>query len=88
MKGTFISYWSEGKVATPCTLDIQSGELSPDTVDAGDMGILESEKFVADNGDEFDVCPDCHSYIMKTVIDDRADLSYGEYQVCSDPDCK
>ena len=87
MKGTFISNWSEGKVITACTLNKRSGELSPDTVDVQDLGTLESEKFIADNGDEFDVCPDCHEYILKTVVGDRADQSYGEYQVCSNPDC-
>lgn len=85
--GKFTSTWSEGIVVTHCKLNPNTGELFPDTANVSDLGLLEKETFEANNGETYDVCPSCHSYVLKTVVGDRADLSYGEYQECSDPDC-
>jgi hypothetical protein len=88
IKGKFVSVWSEGQVETPCTLDTDTGELNPDVADTWDMGTLEREYFEDDAGNEYTVCPTCHEYITKKVMGDRADLSYGEIDVCSNSNCE
>jgi hypothetical protein len=86
--GKFVSVWDDGVVETACTLNTDTGELSPDTVDTGDMGTLKREYFEDHKGNEYPVCPTCHEYITKKVMGDRADRSYGEIDVCSNPDCE
>lgn len=83
IRGIFVSNWENGKVVTPCDLDTITGKLFSKTADVGDLGYLESEKFYVDgdeDGDEYDVCPDCHEYILK--------MNPGiKEPVCSNPDC-
>lgn len=89
IKGTFTSYWSEGLVSTPCILDDTTGELTPETVDAGDLGTLKNEKFEAENGDENDVCMICHEYIKKgKMLKARTGKTLYEEQVCMNPNCE
>jgi hypothetical protein len=85
---TFTSVWDDGsEVTTNCTLDPSNGQVHPETSDAAPEGSLEREYITLDDGNEVNVCMACHSYILKPVVGDRADLSYGEYQICSDPEC-
>jgi hypothetical protein len=88
-KCSFTSEWDDGSiVTTDCIYNETTGEVTP-AVSKGQIptGSLIDEYITLNNGDEIPVCPDCHSYVMKTVVGDRRDLSYGEYKVCSDPDC-
>ena len=87
--GTFVSNWERGKVVTPCYLDTITGELFPKTANVGNFGTLESEKFYVDgneDGDEYDICPDCHEYILKTEMNPGIGHNLNEEKVCSSPD--
>jgi hypothetical protein len=88
IEGSFISVWEEGVIQTACRLDLFSGELFPESVDVGDLGDLEREYFKDKDENEYEVCRTCHDFILKTVVGDKADQSYGEYKVCSNPDCE
>jgi hypothetical protein len=73
IKGSFTSVWSGGTVTTPCRLDLNSGELFPEIVDAPeDLGNLEREYFTvsfpsADMDKEYKVCTSCHEFILKAM---------------------
>ena len=98
IKCTFTSIWDDGTtVTTPCTYDPKTGEVTPELSNAHPKGSLTREFITLpsawDNGDdpdgdELEVCDTCHEYVLKTVVGDRADKSYGEMQVCSNPDCE
>jgi len=89
IEGIFVSNWDGGKVVTPCYLDLITGELFSKTTNVGDLGTLESEKFYAgdEDGDEYDVCPDCHEYILKSEMNPGIGHDLNEEPVCSNPDC-
>lgn len=88
IKGTFTSVWAEGEITTPATLNLEDGSLCIETSEDGDeFEHLESEKFEAENGDEYAVCPVCHEYIMKTVMMPGEAHMLNEELVCSNPDC-
>jgi hypothetical protein len=41
VEGSFTSVWSGGQVTTPCRLDLNSGELFPEIIDApNDLGTI------------------------------------------------
>ena len=86
IKGQFVSVWTDGTVQTPCELDPVTGELFPETVEVSDLGSLEREYFQTPDGD-FEVCPDCHGYILKTVVNPGIGHTLNEEQVCSNQDC-
>lgn len=91
IKGTFTSEWDEGTLTTACTLDTETGELFPETADTGDtdLGSLISEKFVADNGDEYEVCMVCHEYIKKgKMVPGRTGKQLYEEQQCMNHGCE
>jgi len=85
----FTSVWDDGSVVTtPCEYDPESGEVSPEFEDVEIEGALVREYITLEDDEELDVCMDCHSFVMKTVVGDREDESYGEMEVCSDPECE
>jgi hypothetical protein len=88
MKGTFVSIWDEGSIRTPAELNEETGEISTESVDADGMEHLMEEWF-EDNetGDEYEVCPECHEYILKVVMKEGVGKTLYEAQVCSNPDC-
>ena len=88
VRGTFTSVWDTGAViSSAAELNLSTGELTTETVDVDIDGVLKDEYF--EYGDErLQVCLTCHNHILKTVMGDRADCSYGELQVCSDPTCE
>jgi hypothetical protein len=85
-RGTFISIWDEGSVRTPAELD-EDGEISTTSVDVEGMEHLIEEIFEDEDGEEYDVCPECHEYILKTVMKEGVGKTLYEAQVCSNPDC-
>jgi hypothetical protein len=91
MKIEFTSVWNDGSdvVTTPGTYDPKTGEVDAE-VSKGPIpeGTLDREFITLPNGDEKDVCTTCHSYVLKKVVGDRADCSYGELEECSDPTCE
>jgi len=89
MKCEFTSVWDDGSVVTtPCDYDPDTGEVNPE-VSNGPVptGMVDREYSTLEDGEEIEVCLDCHSYTMKKVVGDRADLSYGEYGECRNPEC-
>jgi hypothetical protein len=87
---TFTSEWDDGAaVSTPCIYHAKTGEVEPE-VSLGTIpqGQVIREFITLPGGDELEICPDCHGYVLKPVVGDRADCSYGEYKECSDPDCE
>lgn len=89
IKCEFTSVWDDGSVVTtPCVYDDATGQTDPE-VSKGPVptGLVLREYITLDNGDELEVCHDCHEYVLRTVVGDRADLSYGEYKECPNPDC-
>ena len=90
IKGTFVSNWDDGKVVTPCELNLKTGELFTKSATVGNLGTLKSEKFYVDgdeDGDEYDVCPDCHEYILRSEMNPGSGHDLDEEPVCSNPDC-
>ena len=87
LKGKFTSVWDGGtEITTPAELNTETGEVSTESVDA----VLDREFFTSDEfhnaGEEFEVCPECHEYILKTVMKEEVGKTY-EALVCSDPNC-
>jgi hypothetical protein len=81
IKGIFISNWDDNiEISTYAELDEQTGEIIAESVDV-DVDILNSEVFISETGETFEVCPECHSFILKTVIEN-------EVKLCSNPDCE
>lgn len=93
MKGTFVSIWDNGSVRTPATLDTETGEVTTNSVEADDnLGTLMEEWFESNEsfnaGEEYEICPECHEYILKTVMKDGIGSTLYEARVCSDSDCE
>lgn len=89
VKGSFTSVWSEGIIVTDCSLNTVTGELFPEIIDAGDLGVLESEKFDGEDGSEYEVCEICHSHIIVgKMFPDQVGKGLHEKQVCSNLDCE
>ena len=86
---SFTSEWDDGSiVTTDCFYNEETGEVEPE-VSKGVVptGMVLKEYITLEDGEEITVCPDCHGYVLKTIVGDQADLSYGEAQECSDKNC-
>ena len=85
MKGYLIIKYRNGSlIKGEAELDSLTGEVIT-KISYSKEGI-ENESFEL-LYESFDICPVCHNYVMKTVIGDLANLSYGEYKICSDSSC-
>lgn len=85
------SVWSCGtEITTDAEYYPDTGELIVETSDSlpDDDSTLEREYITLPDGEEIEVCTDCHEYTMGTEVGDNADLSYGETSVCRNPDCE
>ena len=87
MNGSFISVWEEGTIQTEGTLDIETGEVTCKSVNTPDLGCLEREYFEDKDGNEYEVCKECHEYILKTAMVPGISHTLEEEQYCSNPDC-
>jgi len=89
IKGSFVSVWEKGTVQTEGTLDTETGAVTAKSVDTGDLGSLEREYFEDKDGNEYEVCTECHSYILKSEMNpDKVGNGLHEDKVCSNPDCE
>ena len=89
IKCEYTSIWDNGsEVITHCFYDPKTGEVTPE-VSKGRIpeGSLVREYITLADGDELDVCMDCHGYTLKSVMQSGISHNYDEVQVCSDPDC-
>jgi hypothetical protein len=88
LKGSFVSVWEQGIVQTEGTLNTDTGEVTCNSVESENLGSLEREYFEDKDGNEYEVCPTCHEYILKTTIDpDQVGKGLSETKVCFNPDC-
>lgn len=85
----FTSEWDDGSVVTtPCNYNQETGELEIEISKApAPTGMVTREYITLEDGEEITVCPECHGYVLKTVVGDRADQSYGELEECSNGNC-
>jgi hypothetical protein len=85
----FTSVWGDDSlIVTPCVYDPETGEVDAETVDENPDGGLTREFITLPDGEEKEVCTSCHRYVLKTVVGDNADQSFGESEECSDPNCE
>lgn len=95
MKGTFISVWDGSTVIrTSAKLNTSTGEITTKSINVDNLDLenldreyFESSEFL-NSGEEFEVCPECHAFILKTVIKEGIGKTLNEVLVCFDPDCK
>lgn len=88
LKGSFVSVWEQGTVQTEGTLNTKTGQVTAQSVESGDLGSLEREYFEDQDGNEYEVCTECHEYILKAVMDpDKVGKGLSETKVCANPDC-
>lgn len=67
-KGTFVSEWDSGEVIeTPCRYDVNTCEVEAEDSDESPEGALECEYVITEDGEELDVCPHCHVYLVRHV---------------------
>jgi hypothetical protein len=80
--GYFTSIWEEGNIETPAILDLETGSLDVDfSEDCVEYEHLIREEFVSMGGEVYTVCPDCHSYITKNVLN-SVDEEIVDVRVC------
>jgi len=90
MKCEFTSEWSDGCViTTACVYDEKSGEVTPEISGFYPKGSLEREYITLPDGEEIEVCSECHGFVMKNVMNPgQAKHDLVEEKVCSNPDCE
>ena len=73
-KGTLTTVWDCGSAqfSTRAELNTETGEVVSLESIEGDalegLGSLDEEYFTS-QGKRYDICPDCHSYIVKTTME-------------------
>lgn len=70
-KGKFTSVWGEGTITTPATLN-DDNSIETDSVECDFEDFIE-EFFEDEDGEIYEVCPDCHSYILVEDICPKCD---------------
>jgi hypothetical protein len=88
MKGTFVSVWDNGSIRTPAELNTETGEVTTESVEADGMVDLMEEWFEDEEGEEYEICPVCHEFILKVVMKEGVGKTLYEAEVCSNPDCE
>jgi hypothetical protein len=95
LKGQFVSVLEHVTVSTSAELEVKSGyilnvKFNVNSIKSQDLGSLKREYFVDEwNDKEYEVCPECREYVLKTVINpDNVGCGLHEEQICSDPDCE
>ena len=89
IKGTFTSVWSNGALTTPAELYIDNHSVIAESVDVGDdFENLIREYFTDDKGNEYEICPVCHSFLMSTVQERLDNGIYVAVDRCTDPECE
>ena len=90
IKGKFISEWEDGiQVKVKAELDPETGEIFVEPFEIDGLISPERQYFQDDEGNEYEICPECNSFIMKTVmVPSYSDpKTLVEETECSNPDC-
>jgi hypothetical protein len=71
IKGTLTTEWDNDEIIeTVATLNLKTGEIVSESVEVDEsFETLEREYFTDEDGEEYDVCPECHEFILKYSID-------------------
>jgi hypothetical protein len=89
LKGTFTSVWdNDVEITTAAELDTETGEVTTEPVDADDVDILEEEYFTDTEGNQYEVCTECHEYIKVTSMEPGIGHNLDEIKRCKNPDCE
>ena len=87
-QGTFVSSWdSDEVISTPATLDLHTGAIEAEVSPVSPKGSLIEEYFEEDEGKQYNVCPECHNYILKTTMEEGVGKHLHEITKCTDEDC-
>lgn len=96
--GIFTSIWDTETISTKATLDTETGSIeieeTDEEVDDSRWHLLKGEKFVDEEGNEYDICQECHSFVLKekdiTDTDDEGNElpEIAGVIICSNPYCK
>jgi phospholipid N-methyltransferase len=87
-KGNFISVWDEGTVITSAILDEKTGSVETNSIEVNNnFNHLIEEVFETEEGDEYDICPECHEFVLKSIIEEGVGKSLHERRICSNPEC-
>jgi hypothetical protein len=88
IKGTFTSIWDDDvEITTNATLDTETGEVTTEAVEIDNVDILVGESFTDENGNQYDICPECHEYILHTCMEPGIGHNLDEVKRCKNPDC-
>lgn len=88
----FTSQWDDGTIVTTPVIsyDPETGEVEPQ-INAGitPEGCVEREYITLEDGvTELDVCPECHAYVLKTImVNDAVGKGLHEEHICLNLDC-
>ena len=88
LQGSFVSVWDEGTVQTQGTLNTKTGEVTAKFVNVPDLGSLKREYFEDETEDTYEVCTECHEYILKSEMNPGIGHDLNEERVCSNKDCE
>lgn len=88
IQGTFTSVWDGGVANTPATLDTETGEVSTNSIEVSEnFGTLMEEWFEDENGEEYEICPVCHEFILRTYMEPGIGHNLDEIRKCMDESC-
>lgn len=89
IKGKFISIWDDGiEICTDATLDTETGEVFTNSVDVNNLEVLIEEFFRDEEGYEDEICPFCHTHILKIKVVEGVGKSLEEVYSCSNENCE
>jgi hypothetical protein len=87
--GTFVSVWDDGtEIRTSAILDETSGAVDAETADVENLDILQREFFESSDCEEYEICPECHEYILHTCMEPGIGHNLDEVKRCKNPDCE
>jgi hypothetical protein len=87
--GNFTSVWDNGSITTPASLNPETGELKIRSVEVDDsFDSLVCEHFESSDGELYDVCDCCHTYILRETTEKLEDGTEVATERCTDPDCE
>ena len=89
IKGKFVSIWDGGiNIETIAFINEKTGEIFTESVEVDEVEILDDEYFEDENGNTYEVCPVCHSFIVKIEMKEDEDKNLYESNVCSNLSCE
>lgn len=87
MKAKFVSIWDDGiEIRSNCEYDKTTGEIyCIEVADLTEVKLLKRE-YIDFNGEEIEVCQECHTYTIHPVVD-RSTTVVIEHPECRNPNC-